>query len=241
MKWFIPMLHRAAILGFLLITMWCIARAALSDARTNIGSMTLTNANSAGSLSALLNEVSKVKPDALVMDMRGGLVELTLEPRFVSDENLVLISNCSSLQKLTLFGSDSKEVFSSKGIQQLSVLTNLHTLTLMCGRRLKPGVLEAITTLTNLSALALLGTDPEIPEFQSLTRMTNLAELRVAYAMNLGDGDLASLTNIPFLRRIEFRSAKLTTNSLAIIPKFSFATNVYIGSQEWRTNRIVTQ
>ncbi|HZR17494.1 MAG TPA: hypothetical protein VFE51_09220, partial [Verrucomicrobiae bacterium] len=143
-------------------------------------------------LSALLQKVEE-NPGDLCRDTGGDVVSLALRNTNANDRALFLASTLGSLRELAIQGRGKPETgeWTREGIACLHNLTNLVGLRILCVApqpALQEGVFKEICNLRGLRSLSLVAASPERSDYVALSNLQNLAELRVSYATNFGEG-----------------------------------------------------
>ena len=181
-------------------------------------------------LTALLKWVEE--QGDLERDSSGNVISLALRQTNANDRALFLASNIGSLRELIIQGRGRPDTgeWTRKGTACLNNLINLESLRILCVApypALQDGVFNEICNLKGLRSLSLVAACPERAEYRALTNLQNLSELRVSYATNFGDAELASLTNLVKLSSLYISFDAVSpagTNVLAHMKRLTNAT-----------------
>lgn len=112
--------------------------------------------------------------------------------------------------------------FADEFMTGLSAMTNLEPLDIVSCRAFPPGVLASITDCSKLRSLQLLVPSAPKEEYDKLTNLVALQDLRLQLIRNYHDQALLMLTNLPVLSKIELNYTSVTPSGadqfLAIRP-----------------------
>jgi len=155
-----------------------------------------------GTTKQLIQRVQKRGTDYVKRADDGNVVALTIPRDLGTDETLHLVENVWSLRDLKFYVSQDTSRFTKGGARSLGALTNLVALRIWCAQVFAPGVFYEITRLKGLECLELVGSDAPQQDYNYLTNLSNLAELKLDLTPNFGDQQSLLLTNFVQLKSV---------------------------------------
>jgi hypothetical protein len=202
---------------------WCVA--VLSVAR---GENVIPSAAEDKELDHLLERLATNDRRNVERDSDGNVISVFLRGGLANDENVQAIARLKSIRTLRMQGRAQAGELTAKGIAPLAQLTNMTVLSIACIGELTPGVFREVCTLRGLNALQLTATYAPPSEYACITNLPNLSSLYVSYCTNFGDGELASLTNLPQLKDLTLDSIAVSKRATNILNQMKRLTNITI-------------
>jgi hypothetical protein len=175
----------------------------------------------------LIRRIEAEHPEDIGRDVSGDVTSVVLRQGWASNSNLVLISTIGSVRSVGLEPTRKAEP-TQEGIAALSGLTNLVDLQLACSWTLQEGVFRAACNLKHLRQLSLSAACPPTAEYNYITNLHSLTQLKVFYCTNFADEQLALVTNLPNLTRLELRGDAFSNQASNMISGMKSLTNVVI-------------
>lgn len=185
-------------------------------------------------VSDLLRRIEGESERCVIRAPDGGLISVTVPPRYVTDHNLELIASSRTLQTIRIIATRDMHELSARGVVSLKALKNLRALAFQCAGRLPPGVLEAVAALDQIQHLELIGAEPsDAREYAALTNLQNLVSLRITHASQFGGDQLVFLNSLPKLRSVSFAITGLSESDAAALVNLRNLTNCLVWEKGW--------
>lgn len=173
----------------------------------------------------LVGRLEVAHPEDLGKDPDGRVISVLLRQGWASDQHLALVSSVGSIQSIAL--EPTFRVRPSRvGIAALSRLTNLSSLNLACSGYLPEDVFRTACSLKQLQRLSLVAAYPPVAEYNCITNLTNLTQLRITHCTNFADAQVTLLTNLVKLRILELAADGISDQGTNVLSSMAKLTNV---------------
>lgn len=185
-------------------------------------------------LTSLIKKIEAGASRWATRDADGNLISLFCPVEWSTDESLILLSTSRTLRSLTFTYRPDLGKPSAEAITTLKNAPGLHSLTLQCGGTIPSRVFAAVTAISQLRDLGLVGVSPEDPlDYGRLSTLVHLRKLTISFPKRLGPAEIASLARAQTLQDLEIHMGQFTEGDSLPLMTHPGLTNLVIDNGNW--------
>jgi hypothetical protein len=180
------------------------------------------SSNSFESLADLLMGLERYSDGRYIRKENGKVVEVYLLGDFLTKSNLVLLAGSETLNEVRLQGSP----MSREEVDCLAAVPHLTAVGLSCAwDRLEPGAFADLCNNKKLKKLLIGGVAPPEKEFNAITNLVNLTEVRISYCHTFTERQLLLMQKLPRLQSLYLYDTAISNVDTNVIKGCSALTN----------------